>query len=213
MAEEKQTTETKKAPNFKSISGTGVDLYVENASVGSFEKTSKGEPVLDKDGNKQFNDVVYATIRKRRDLAGEKDFGGSYVANYEGKNGKEDIRHTQKLSLDAYNHILEVSGNQPIDVEAEGLHDAENVGKVKSVVSVEDSIAFKGNVFSDKAHPGSHLVNPNPDKITAPSAPFDRANERKLNAAVAEAKAEAQSKKTAKEAAAADAEKDADVEL
>lgn len=205
MAEEKKT------PNYKSISGTGLDLYVENASVGSFEKKSKGEPVVDKDGNKQFNDVVYATIRKRRDLADDKDFGGSYVSNYEGKNGAKDIRHTQKFSVAQYNHILEVSGNEPIDVEKEGLHDPENVGKVKSIMGVEDSVAFKGNVFSDSSKKGSHLVNPNPDKITAPSAPFDRANERQLNAEAREAKAKASAQKAAQETA--NKEADADLEI
>lgn len=191
----------KKAPNFKSIAGKGVDLYVESVFVNTIDvKDKAGNVQKEEDGSTKTRDIISLTARKRRDLAGEKNFGGAYVSNVELGGGR--VGHSQIVSLDTLNKIREVNGQEPFTKE--DVHAAAGVDKDGSkspLVGVNDNVAFKGNVFSDDNHKGSHLINPKVDKIDAPSAPFDYNKEKDLNAEAAAKKAQEEAAKESKDAA------------
>lgn len=199
MAQEEQ--KSTRRPNFKSISGKGQDLYLESVWVNTITSKDKtGAPKLDAEGNAQTRDIIAATVRKRRDVNPDADYAGAYVSSF--KNSKGALSHNQLIQPATLNAILEANGKDALT--AEQLHafaGKDENGKKHPVVSGRDAVAFTGNVFSDKDRKGNHKFNPNPDAITAPSAPFDYDKERELNAKASAASKERKAEKDAKTAA------------
>jgi hypothetical protein len=176
---------TGKGINHKSISGTGVDLYLRTAYL-----------VHGKDDNLYVGIVPV----KRRDLAGEKNFGGAYVVNQR-VNGKN--YHSQLLRPKYFNELLKAAGKKEVPKEYLTTKNADAFAKQKRpLLRPSDNIAFRANVFSDSRVHGSHLINQT--SIQAPSKPFDYANEHELDkqaaAAKKAAKAATKAASTAKEA-------------
>lgn len=192
-----ETAEPKKGGNFKSISGKGQELYVESIFVNSV--TKDGEP----------KDFISATVRKRRDVASEKDFGGAYVTNRAGKDkktGQSRIFHSQIINEEALNKILEVNDEKPLTTEE--LHQyAENR---EAVALGKSELAFKANVFSDSAHKGSHAFNPK--SIEKTDTPFSYAKEKELNDKAVAARKQAEAQKDS-QSAAEQAVKDDDLDV
>lgn len=199
MAQEEQ--KSTRRPNFKSISGKDQDLYVESVWVNSIQRKDKtGNPKVDAEGNVQKRDIIAATIRKRRDVNPDADYAGAYVSSFKDTRGA--LSHNQLIQPVTLNAILEANGKDALS--AEQLHEfasKDENGKKHPVVSGRDSIAFTGNVFSDKDKKGNHKFNPNPDAISAPSEPFDYDVERALNAQAAQETKDRKAEKDAKTAA------------
>lgn len=196
QAQEK-APKSKGNPNIhhKSISGTGVDLYLRSAF-----------PVVvpDRKDPTKKNVLVSIIPVKRRDLAGEKNFGGAYVVNNhqktgEGKDATVKTFHSQLVLPSAFNNIVKAAGAEPFDEKLFTPEVAEGMMKErKPLIKSADNIAFRANVYSDKKNFGSHAINQS--SIQAPSKPFSYADEQKLDASARKANAEA--KKRAKETAA-----------
>lgn len=177
----------KKGGNFKSISGKGQELYVESIFVNS---------VKGKDG--QPKDLISATVRKRRDVSAEKDYGGAYVTNRAGKDkktGQPRMFHSQVINKDALNKILEV--NDAKALTEEDLH--AYATNRQAVALGESELAFKANVFSDSAHKGSHAFNPK--SIEKTDTPFSYKVEKELNDKAVAARKEAEAQKDSQSAA------------
>lgn len=181
-----ETVAPKKGGNFKSISGKGQELYVESIFV---------NPVV-KDG--ETKDLISATVRKRRDVSAEKDFGGAYVTNVAGKDkktGKAKMFHSQLINKDALDKILEVNGHAALTDEQ--LHE---FGEARQAVALGKSeLAFKANVFSDTSHKGSHSFNPK--SIEKTDTPFSYKVEKELNDKAVAARKQAEAQKDSQSAA------------
>lgn len=178
-ADKKAEAPKKKGINHKSISGTGVDLYLRTAYL-----------VHGKDDNLYVGIVPV----KRRDLAGEKNFGGAYVVN---QRVNDKNYHSQLIRPKYFNELLKAAGKKEVPKEYLTTENADAFAKQKRpLLRPSDNIAFRANVFSDSRAHGSHLINQT--SIQAPSKPFDYANERKLDKQAADAKKAAKNASKAK---------------
>lgn len=167
------TTENKRS----TLSGKGVEVYLEGAYTRVKANGTLGVNVIP---------------RKRRDINPDAPYAGSYIRTvaYKDTSGNDRVTMNQFVSVDAFNKMREVSNLPPLTEtdlrETIATYDdkGNRTKAATSLVSKENPIVFKTNVFSDsnakdKNGRWSHLINP---KVIEPSSnlAFDVDLEKKL---------------------------------